>query len=78
MDQCPLCGGKPVPIADVVGELVRAAILQGSRFYLCLRTGDQRINRLLRLFNEQRPLLQRLGLFAWQQAGQFTRHWRIT
>lgn len=31
MDQCPVCGGGPVPVMDVVGELVRAAILQGSR-----------------------------------------------
>ncbi len=30
-DQCPLCGGKPVPIADAVGELVRLAILQSSQ-----------------------------------------------
>ena len=31
LDQCPLCGGAPVPIADAVGELVRLAILQSTR-----------------------------------------------
>jgi peptide chain release factor subunit 1 len=31
VDECPLCGGKPVPIADAVGALVRLAILQSSR-----------------------------------------------
>jgi Bacterial archaeo-eukaryotic release factor family 10 len=31
VDECPLCGGKPVPIADAVGELVRLAILQSTR-----------------------------------------------
>jgi hypothetical protein len=31
VDECPLCGGKPEPIADAVGELVRLAILQSSR-----------------------------------------------
>jgi hypothetical protein len=31
LDECPLCGGKPVPIADAVGELVRLAILQSSQ-----------------------------------------------
>jgi hypothetical protein len=30
VDQCPICGGKPVPIGDAVGELVRMAILQSS------------------------------------------------
>jgi hypothetical protein len=31
VEQCPRCGGTPVPVADVVGELVRLAILQSSR-----------------------------------------------
>ena len=31
VDRCPICGGKPVPVADAVGELVRMAILQSSR-----------------------------------------------
>ncbi len=31
VEQCPLCGGAPVPISDAVGELVRLAILQNSR-----------------------------------------------
>jgi hypothetical protein len=31
VDRCPRCGGEPVPIADAAGELVRMAILQGSR-----------------------------------------------
>ena len=31
VDECPLCGGTPVPIADAVGELVRMAILQSSQ-----------------------------------------------
>ena len=31
VDECPRCSGKPVPIADAVGELVRLAILQSSR-----------------------------------------------
>jgi len=30
LEECPVCGGTPVPVADVVGELVRMAILQGS------------------------------------------------
>ncbi len=29
--ECPICGGKPVPVADAVGELVRMAILQSSQ-----------------------------------------------
>jgi hypothetical protein len=31
VDECPLCGTKPVPIADAVGELVRVAILQNTQ-----------------------------------------------
>ncbi len=30
-ERCPVCGAGPVPVADVVGELVRMAILQSSR-----------------------------------------------
>ncbi len=30
VEECPFCGGKPVPIADAVGELVRLAILQST------------------------------------------------
>lgn len=31
LERCPICGGRPVPIVDAVGELVRMAILQSSR-----------------------------------------------
>ncbi len=31
LERCPVCGAGPVPVADVVGELVRMAILQSSR-----------------------------------------------
>ena len=31
LGQCPRCGGKPVPVADAVGELVRLAILESSQ-----------------------------------------------
>ncbi len=29
VDVCPLCGGRPRPVTDAVGEIVRLAILQG-------------------------------------------------
>jgi rubrerythrin len=31
VEQCPVCGGIPVPVVDAVGELVRLAILQNGQ-----------------------------------------------
>jgi hypothetical protein len=31
VEACPLCGGKPQPVADAVGEIVRQAVLQNVR-----------------------------------------------
>ena len=31
VESCPVCGGEPVPVSDVIGEIVRLTILQNGR-----------------------------------------------